>query len=242
MINSGRNYWKENKMGKDHLKRLAAPKTWQVKRKGLNFTIKSVPGPHSLETGIPLGTLIKEILNYANTTREVKKILNTNSVKIDSKIRKDFRFPVGIFDTIEFTNINEHFRFILNRKGRLDVIKIKKEESLLKPCKIIGKTIVNRKQQLNLFDGKNVFADNNSYKVGDTILLTLPEQKISKHLKLDKKSTIFLTGGRHIGEVGNVEDIVKDKVIYKDSKGELIETSKKHAFVIGDNKPIINIG
>ena len=226
-------------MGKDHLKRLAAPKTWNVKRKVLKFITKSTPGPHSLEEGMPLSILLKEILNYADTTKEVKKILNTNEIKIDGKARKDFRFPVGLFDTIEFANINEYFRVILNRKAKLSLIKIKKDEISFKPCKIIGKVTIKGKQQLNLFDGKNILADNNSYKVGDTLLLSLPEQKISKHFKLGKKSTIFLTGGKHIGEVGAVEDIVEDKVIYKDHKGDLIETSKKYAFVIGDNKSTI---
>lgn len=228
-------------MGKDHVKRLAAPKTWQIKRKGISFITKSVPGPHSLATGMPLSVLLKEVLNYANTTREVKKILNTNEIKIDGKARRNFRFPVGIFDTLEFTNINEHFRIILNRKGKIDLVNIQKEETLLKPCKIIGKTMVRGKLQLNLFDGKNIFVDKNLYKVGDTLLLSLPEQKISKHLKLEKKSAIFLTGGRHIGETGNVEDIAENKVIYKNDKGDLIETSKKYAFVIGDSKPLIRL-
>lgn len=228
-------------MGKDHLKRLAAPKTWNVKRKGLKFVTKPAPGPHSMDSGIALNTLLKEILHYASTTREVKKILNTNIIKIDGKIRKDFRFPVGIFDTIEFPDINEYFRVVTNKNGKIDLTKISKDEVLLKPCKIIGKTIVNGKQQLNLFDGKNVFADNNSYKVGDTVLLSLPEQKISKHLKLEKNSAIFLTGGKHIGNTGNVEGITEGKVIYKDEKGNLVETSKKYAFVVGGNKPLISI-
>ena len=228
-------------MGKNHLKRLAAPKAWNVKRKGLNFITKQMPGPHGLETGMPIGVLLKEVLNYARNTREVNKILNTNPIKVDGNVRKDFRFPVGLFDTIEFTSINEYFRVILNRKGKLDLIKIKKDEVSLKPCKIIGKTNVGGKLQLNLFDGKNILADSNSYKVGDTLLLLLPEQKISKHLKLGKKSTIFLIGGKHIGEIGNVEDIVEDKIIYKDQKGGLIETSKKYAFVVGENKSTIEL-
>ena len=228
-------------MGKDHLMRLAAPKTWQISRKGPKFITKPVPGPHGLENCVPISVLLKEILHYASTTKEVKKILNANDIKIDGKSTKDFRFPAGIFDTIEFTNINEYFRVVLNRKGKLDLIKIKKEEALLKPCKITRKTMVRGKLQLNLYDGKNIFVSNNTYKVGDTLLLSLPEQKINRHFKLDKKSTIFLTGGKHIGEVGNVEDIMQDRIIYKDQKGSLIETSKKYAFVIGDNKPSITL-
>lgn len=228
-------------MGKDHLKRLAAPKTWQIKRKGSKFVTKPVPGPHNLERGMPLSLVLKEVLNYANTTREVKKILNINEIKIDGKIKKDFRFPVGLFDIIEFTNTNEHFRLMFDRKGKIMLIKTTKEDSMLKPCKIIGKTMVRGKLQLNLYDGKNIFVSNNSYKVGDTLLLSLPEQKISKHLKLDKKSTVFLTGGKHIGEVGVVEDVIGSKIIYKDNKNNLVETSKSYAFVVGNEKPIIKL-
>lgn len=229
-------------MVKTHLKRLAAPKTWQIKRKGIKFITKPNSGPHNTETGIALSTLLKEILNYANTTREVKKTLNSADIKIDGKPRKDPSFPVGLFDTIEFANINEFFRVVLNKQRELSLIKIRKDEAILKPCKIIGKTMVNGKLQLNLYDGKNILADNNSYKVGDTIILLLPEQKISKHLKLEKKSTIFLTGGKHIGEIGSVEDITGNKIVYKDTTGNLVETSKNHAFVIGDNKISITLG
>lgn len=222
-------------MGNNHLKRLASPKTWRVKRKGTKFITKQVSGPHRIDMGIPLNVLLKEALNYANTTREVKKIINTGEIKIDGRVRKDFRFPVGIFDTVEFTSTNEHFRIVLNKKGKISIIKINKEESSVKPHKIIGKTIVRGKLQLNLYDGKNIFVDKDGYKVGDTVVLSLPEQKISKHLKLEKKTTIFLMGGKHIGEMGHVEDVVGNRIIYKNQKGDMIETSKKYAFVIGDS-------
>jgi len=228
-------------MGKEHLKRLAAPKSWQISRKELTFITKPVAGPHSLDTSIPISLLLKELFNYANTTKEVKKILNTDEVKIDGKPRRDFRFPIGIFDTIGFKSINECFRVILNKNGKLGLIKINKEESLIKPCKIIGKKMITGKLQLNLYDGRNLNESGNSYNVGDTVILSLPGQKIIKHLKLKNKSTIFLTGGKHIGEVGNVEDVIEDKIIYRNQKGNLIETSKKYAFVVGDDKPSITL-
>lgn len=226
---------------KNHLKRLAAPKTWHIRRKGAKFVTKPMPGPHSLQNGISLNALLKEMLGYAASTNEAKKILKLNEVKIDGKSRKDFRFPVGIFDTIEFTGADECFRVVLNKKGKMGMIKIKKEEASLKPSKIIGKTMVKGKLQLNLYDGKNILVDKNTYKIGDSLILKLPEQKISKHLKLDKKSIICLIGGTHIGEIGNVDDIIKDKIIYRDPHNNLIETSKQYAFVVGDDKLLITL-
>ena len=228
-------------MGQSHLKRIASPKAWNISRKGMKFVTKPAAGPHSLQTGMPINILLKDILNYASTTSEVKKILSINEIKVDGKSRKDFRFPVGIFDTIEFTSTQTHFRVIFNKKGKLDLVKINKEEAALKPCKIIGKTMVNGKLQLNLYDGKNIFVNDGAYKGGDTVLLSLPGQKINKHLKLDKKSAVFLIGGKHAGEIGNIEDIIKDKITYRDKNGSLIETSKKYAFVVGDTKPSITL-
>ncbi|MBI2647681.1 30S ribosomal protein S4e [Candidatus Woesearchaeota archaeon] len=228
-------------MGKSHLKRLAANQAWNIKRKHFKFITKPSHGYHGLGKGMAFNTLLKEILNYATTTKEVKKILNSNYIRIDYRRIKDFKFPVGLFDTIEFTNTSEYFRVIFNSKGKIELQKISKDESSIKPCKIIGKKMVKGKLQLNLFDGKNIFVDNNSYRVGDTIVISLLDKKIIKHLKLDKKSTIFLTGGKHIGEIGNVVDMVENKIIYKDSNDNLVETLKKYAFVIGDEKSMIKL-
>lgn len=219
-------------MGKNHLKRLAAPKTWQISRKANKFITKSMPGPHSLEFSMPLGIILKDLLKCANTRREVKKILNNSEVKIDGIVRKNFRFPVGVLDTLAFTSVDEHFRVMLSKKGNIELIKIAKEDSSAKPCKITGKTMVKGRLQLSLYDGKTILVDKDSYKVGDTIVLSLPGNKISKHLKLEKKSAILLTGGKHIGEIGLVDDIIKNKIIYKDEKNELVETSRDYAFVI----------
>jgi small subunit ribosomal protein S4e len=228
-------------MVKNHLKKLAAPKTWNIRRKSTTFITKPSPGPHSLQNGLPLSVFLKYNLDYAKTTKDVKKILNTNEVKVDGVSRKDIRFPIGIFDTLEFTEIKESYRLVLTKKGKIGFVNIKKDESSSKPCKIIGKTAVKRKIQLNLYDGKNILVNEGEYKVGDTLLISVPDHKITKHLKLEKKATIFLIGGRHIGSIGHVEDIIQNKIIYKDENGNMIETLKKYAYVVGDTHPLITL-
>jgi len=228
-------------MTQKHLKRMASPKSWNVIRKNSKFIIKPSSGPHSVSYGIPLGVLLRESLGYSSTLRESKKMLNSSEVTVNGKIRKDFKFPVGMFDTIEFARSNEFFRAILNKKGKIDLIKIKKDESMLKPSKVTGKTMVNGKLQLNLYDGTNIIVSNKDYLVGDTVLLALNPIKIIKHFKLAKKNTIYLTGGKHIGEIGHVEDVARNKIIYKDENESLVETSKSYAFVVGDNKPAVTL-
>lgn len=228
-------------MGEAHLKRMAAPRTWNVKRKGAKSITKPIPGPHNLHSGLPFATLLKEVLGKANTLADAKKIINSNEIKIDGTARKNFRLPVGLFDTMEFAGTGECFRIVLNKKGKIDAVQINKDEASFKPCKIIGKNMVKGKLQLNLYDGKNILVGNSGHNVGDTVLIKLPGQTITRHIKLDKKSTIFLTGGKHIGDVGKVEDIAESRIVYKNGEGNLIETSKKYAFVIGDDKPSITV-
>jgi len=228
-------------MGKDHLKRLAAPRSWPIERKSGTFIAKPNPGPHSLESGIPLGVLIKDILGYARTTRETKKILQNRNILVDGIRRKEHRFIVGLMDTLEISELKKYYRLIFDKKGKLSLIEIKKEDAYIKPCRIRGKNKVRGKTQLSLFDGRNIVTDKDDYKVNDTLMISLPDQEIKKHIKLDKNVLVFLTGGKHIGELGLVEDIISDKIRYKAKTGEVFETLKKYAFAIGKEKPEIKL-
>src|SRR3989344_6450651 len=112
-----------------HIKRLAAPKTWPIERKKTKWVTRPNPGSHPLERCLSLNFVLKEMLQYAKTSREVKKILNQEKISVDSKVRKDPHFPVGLLDVLTIKDTNEHFRVFLNKKGKLMLHKIKKEES-----------------------------------------------------------------------------------------------------------------
>lgn len=222
-----------------HLKRFFAPKTWVVKRKGIKFVLRPSPGMHSLKLGLPLTILFRDLLGYANNLREVKHILLNNNVLVDGVRRKEYKFLVGIFDVIEIKETKELFRVIFDKK-KIGLSKIEKNEANLKPCKIIGKKKIGKKIQLNLYDGKNLLVDKDIYKVGDTVVIELPKNRIKNHLKLEKGNLIYLFGGKHIGLFGSIEDISGNKIKYKSSEG-VFETLKDYAFVIGTGKPIVTI-
>lgn len=227
-------------MGKGHLKRLYAPKSWQIKRKGIKFVSRPNPGPHSFRLSMPLNLIIRDLLKYAKSTKEVKRILQNKNIIIDGIRRKDHRLPVGFMDSIEFKETSNYFRVVLNKKGKIALIKIEKNEANLKLCKINGKSKVKGKTQLNLHDGKNILLDKDLYKVGDSVLITVPKQEIKQHLKLEKGAFIYLIGGKRIGEVGIAEDIIENKIKYK-KDSDVFETLKKYAFVIGKEKPAIKV-
>lgn len=228
-----------------HLKRIPAPKNWPISRKEYKWTARPLPGPHGLHKCITVNVLLKEILKIANTTKEVKKILNDGKLIINKVKRNEYKFPLGIMDIVEVPELKMHYIVLYNKKGDFILKEIKDTNTKL--CKITGKSVVKKKKiQLHLHDGRNKLLDKNAYSIGDTIILDLEKGNIKENIKLEKGSIIYLTEGSYVGNVGKVEKIEpgtfekKSKIIFTIGNKKY-ETLKDYAFVIGKEKPIINI-
>jgi len=226
---------------KKHISRLAAPKNWPIKRKERKWIARPNPGAHPLEFGMPIVVGLKEMLKYAKTTREVKKILNDKKALVDGRVIKDKRFPIGVMDILSFPSIDNYYRLIINKLGKFSVVKIDKKQANLKVCKIKGKTSVKKGlTQINLHDNKNILVkDGSSYKVGDSLILDLEkyngkgkkEDSIKKHLSFKKDALIYIYKGKYSGLNGIVGLIEGNKVIVKTGNNKF-ETLKKYIFVI----------
>ncbi len=225
---------------KQHLKRIASPKTWTIDRKKRTFITRPRPGAHSFSFGLPLGVVLRDFLGLSSTMAEAKKTINNKDILVDGKRRKDYRYIVGLFDVLSIPEIKKSWRALFDKKGRIIFNEITATESGLKPCKIVGKkTIAGNKIQFNLHDGKNIIADAKA-NVGDTLLLTLPKLEIKDVLSLEKGVAVFLTNGKHSGDNGKFKEIKNNEAIYVREKQE-IETAKNYLFVIGKDKPVIEV-
>lgn len=229
---------------KDHLKRMAAPNSWQITRKNRKWLVRSNPGAHKTTRSVPLAVLLRDMLGQANNIREVKNILTKKQVIVNGLRVKDHKLPVGLMDVVSFPDSGEYFRILINHKGKIYAKKIeKKTDAEVKMFKIKNKNLVKNKVQLNLSSGNNLLVDKDVYKTGDSLLLSIGKdgkKEIKNHLKLDKGCVVYLTGGAHIGEMGEIDSISGNKIIVK-INGEPFETLKKYAFVIGKEKPLIEI-
>lgn len=230
-----------------HQKRLASPRSWPITKKTHVWVTKPNPGPHSMENAIPLGVVIRDILKLADNMREAKRVLNEGNVLIDGIIRKDHKFPVGIFDVIQIPGIKTNYRMLLDPRGRLMINELDVKDPK-KPCKILNKTIVkDGRVQLNLHDGTNIIASND-YKTNDTVILTIPDKQIHKHIKYEPGNLAEVTGGTHSGELANIKEIKKvrssqpNMVVLTRQDGTDFETIEDYVFVIGIDKPEINLG
>tara|TARA_Y100000310_G_C20514036_1_gene730266 strand:- start:172 stop:861 length:690 start_codon:yes stop_codon:yes gene_type:complete len=225
---------------KNHLKRIAVPRTWAINRKKRVFIVRPKPGPHSLDMGLPLGVVLRDNLNLARTISEAKKLLNNNEVLIDGKRRKDHRFIVGLLDILSFSGLNKYYRVQLNRKGKIVFVEITKDESKTKICKIVGKTVLAKgKLQFNLHNGRNLVTELDA-KVGDSVVVGLPKFDVKKVLPLKSGMTIFLTQGKHIGDVGILKETQGVEAKYT-ADGKEIETAKAYLFVVGEKESLLKL-
>ena len=236
------------KGGTKHLKKLAAPRSWPIQKKDSVWVTKPRAGPHATEESIPLKIIIRNILEYAKTSFEATKVIKAGKLLIDGKVCKDPKRGIGLMDIISIPILKEHYRAIYNQKGKIVLQKIKENETKTKLCKIKNKKM-NKKgiTQLNLHDGRNVLILKGTYKTGDVIEISLPEQKIKTHYELKKGNTALIIGGKHTGETGKVSKIHtgtinrRPLITLKTKTSELI-TPKEYVFIIGKEKPLIKIG
>jgi small subunit ribosomal protein S4e len=84
----------------NHLKRLAMPRSWPLPRKTSVWVSKPKPGAHSLERGMPLNMVMRDVLGVATSNREVRHILNQGLVSIDGRVCKETRRSVGLMDVL----------------------------------------------------------------------------------------------------------------------------------------------
>lgn len=240
------------------LKRSKAPKSWRMARKEKKWTINPHPGPHNKEA-IPLAFIVRDYLGYAHTLREAKRILNERKVKINGKVRTDFKFSVGIMDVVDIPLTGECYRVLPNMKGNLVMHPIPEEEKHFRPLKIAGKHVVKGgKTQLRLHDGTTLLVDGMgrkpgkaekaeevkkvkkvSYSTFGTILYDFDSKKVLDYFPFAKGNFAMITGGRNVSRAGNITSIKENTVEIEGE--ESFRTLKDNVFVIGIKKSVISL-
>ncbi len=231
-------------MGK-HQKRISVPRSWQISKKSNKWITATRPGPHNQEQSIPMAVLLRDMLGIVNNRAEAKRVLSEGKVLVDGMIRKDLRFPIGLMDVISIPENNVSYRVLLDNKGRLVLKQLDGIENT-KLCRISDKTYVKGgKIQLNLSDGSNILGSND-YNTKDSLILSLPEREVVKHIVYKEGSLAMIVGGGHTGEIGTINAINSVRSSRNNTvsiSGESdFDTIEDYVFVVGETKPEINIG
>ena len=228
----------------DHMKRLAAPRSWPLKRKENVWTTKQCPGSHSVEESVPAAIMLRDILKVCDTSREAKRIVGNRDCLVDGKPVRSIKAPVGIMDVVSIPAMDLYYRVVLSDKGKITVVPISKDEATWKLAMIENKTkVAGGKIQINFHDGRNILVDKNMYKTGDVVKLAVPDQKIEEVYELKAGATVLIFKGQHAGKTA----VVKEYVITKDATANVVmftdgsETVKSNVFVIGGETPAIKL-
>lgn len=228
------------------MKRLAAPRTWPIARKGgERWVARPLPGAHKLGRCIPILIALRDILKLASDAREAKRILHNNEVLVNSKRMKDLRFGIGLFDILSIKKLDKHYRVVLTGKNKLALVQIKGVETNAVPLKIKSRTTLRGgKMQTNFTNGWNLLSKSKC-TIGDTVLFDLDKKKIGKELALKKGNIAVVTAGKYVGQLAKIESLKSEGVLKKRKLaqlkpigvGPIFTTVADSLFVVGEAKP-----
>ena len=201
-----------------HLKREQSPKNWPIERKGTTYLVRP---RYSIDKGVPILIIIRDMLKLAKDRRETKKALNAKQVLLNNRIVFDDRDNALLFDVVTISPTKEsnlsqkHYRIGISKNKKFTLNEINSKESDYKTAKVINKTILKgKKTQLNLSDGRNFISDIKC-KVNDSLLVNLKNKKIEECIPLQKGAKAIVFAGKHMGETGVIQEIHENDVKWR---------------------------
>jgi small subunit ribosomal protein S4e len=150
-------------------------------------------------------------------------------------------------DVISLLKANVNYRILYDVKGRFGLVKISKDESKYKLCRVKERLMGPKKiPYIVTNDGRTLRFPNPDIKRNDTIKLNLDTNEIVAYYKYKIEAYVMITGGNNIGRIGIISKIEKHpgsyEIVYvKDTLGKEFSTRLGNVFVIGDKKPEVTL-
>lgn len=235
------------KGGRNKLKRLAAPRSWDISRKSERFVFKPTPGPHPMSAAYPLGVVVRDLASMATLSKELKFMMKTGKVMVDGTERRTPRFPVGLFNVVSVPAEGVDYRLVPSPKG-LALAKVGAEEAKTKLCSVHSKTKVKGGHiQYGLHDGRSMVDDSIRLSPGDAVLLEVPSQKVLGHAKLAKGSLGLILTGDRAGQLGKIAEVKKgtisrERMVKISLPSGEAEIPSRLVFPVGTETPMITVG
>jgi len=214
------------------------------------YATRPSSGPHKRRESIPLTILLRNRLRYALSRQEAMKIVRDKEglIKVDNKIRRDPRFPLGIMDVVSIEKTGENFRILFDTKGRYQAHKIDAKEASFKLCSVKRKAMgENKIPYIVTHDGRTIRYPHPEIKTQDTVKLNLETGEVESLIKYEQGAQVLIIGGNNIGRVGVLQHIEKhpssfDIAHVRDANGHSFATRSGNVFIIGEGKkPVITL-
>jgi len=228
-----------------HLKRLNAPKHWMLSKLDGIYATRPSQGPHKLRECVPLSIFLRYHLRYALTGREVMKIVKERHITVNGQVRTDPRFPLGLMDIVSINKTGEHFRLLLDAKGRFTAHPIDHTEKDNTLCRIVKRFKGHKGRVVCVGHNGWTFAyPRPDMQIGDSVWVKISDKnnpETHEVVKLKIGCECLCTGGRNKGRVGCLSHRTRvqaqqDIVTLTDVTGSEFSTQLKYLFVIGKSK------
>jgi len=242
------------KSGSLQLKRESSPGFWPIHRKEHVWAPKTRPGPHAREKSLPLVVIVRESLKLANTAKEAIRIISEGKVKVDSVVRRDRRYPVGLMDVVQIDGVSQIYRALPKPHRGLILSPAQDKEAGYKICKIVRKqNVPGGKLQYSLHDGRTLLATAKDTRpggeelaVGGAIQLSFPVQKIVKYVPFQVGAFGLVVDGRNQGYYGKITSITpgtyaRRKIVRIETGTEGFETPADYVIPVGIETPLVTL-
>ncbi|HUI00350.1 MAG TPA: 30S ribosomal protein S4e [Nitrososphaerales archaeon] len=234
------------KSGRGKLKRISAPKQWNIPRKEGRFVTKPSPGSHSIENCYSLAVVLRDLLGVVSSHKETVSVLNRGDVLVDGSPRRDPGFPVGLFDVVSVPKEGKSYRLVPSPDGLVPV-EVVSTEAGMKLCRVRSKVkTAGGHIQFGFHDGRSLLDDKLAAACGDTIVMKVPVQKVVDSVKLAKGSTGLVVSGERAGQVGRIISVKKgtstrEKMVSLSLPSGETELPERLIFAVGNEKPALEV-
>jgi small subunit ribosomal protein S4e len=232
-----------------HMKRSAAPSFWKIPRKEGQFALKQSPGPHPISESYSLATFLRDVIKVVKTMRGARSAIDSNKIIVDGVVRRDAKFPVGLMDVVNIPSMGKIFRLLPRKGSILFPVIVDSESAKMKLCRVKSKMKVRGNIfSYGLHDGRTILSKEGSgVNVDDSLLISIPENKIVSNVKMDKGSLVIFLKGKASGKLGVVNKILpggltSQKSALVDVEGSTVKVPVRILLAVGAEKPLISLG
>lgn len=231
---------------KKHLKRLAAPKSWSLKKTEGKYAPRPTPGPHKKDECMPLNLILTKKIGIARSTKEIQFILKNKLIKVNGVKRTDPKFPVGLFDVITIGDSKKFYRLILNTCAKFSLIEIPETDKEFRIAKVTAKCL--RKGNIPFVytsQGTSHRFSNQEIELNDTVKIN-ELNEIVDFIHFEEGKEAFLIKGKNAGCIGTIVSIEKRSnghslIKMIDSNNRVFSTTENFCIVIGSETRMLNL-
>lgn len=227
-----------------HLKRHSMPTSWPTHRKTHTFVTRPKPGSMKRKYVVPVVVFLRDVLKLIHTTKEAKFVVSKELVKINGKVVRDSKAPIGMFDIVEIAKVDKKCIFIFDTNGRVKVLDVK-DNNLF--TKVVGKTLLKGGNvQINTLNGFNIIVtpkEAAKIATNSTVVIDINTKKVSSNLPLEVNSEIYIVDGKYKGSFGIVKEFthyngVAPDLVTLDIGKDTHITAKEYCFVVDKTRRV----